>query len=282
MAVLAALGLALTACGGGGGGGDQAAFCDSLGTLSEQVGDGDLASGRGLDDALDTANDLAETAEEGRQLDNVNEVRETLAEADPDEADDTAGEIQDKLEDFAEACEIDDFAQAPETTTTSTPPTSAPTSTESTGSTDTTVGTGGDVEVFAREPVPADIAAEFAALAQGCFDGDMGQCDELFNTTPVGSVDETYGDTCGGRIEDGQGFDLECVDVITGPIAVPAEVSDQATAQACFDGDMNACDTLFFDAAEGSVDQTYGGLCAGRVANTQALCVEIFGEAAFN
>lgn len=273
--------LALAACGDDGGG-DEEAFCDSLDALSEQVSDGDLADDDGLGAALDTANDLAETAADGEQLDAVNEVRGVLADSatDPDDAVET---IQAELGDFAEACDIDedDFAAAP--TTTEAPTTTAPPETGTTAPPDTgtTAPDGDTVLVSAREPVPADIAPEFAALAQGCFDGDMSACDELFNTTPASSPDEAYGDTCGGRIEDGQGFELECVDVITGPADVPAEVVDQATAQACQGGDMVACDRLFQEGAGGSVDEAYGALCAGRVQDTDALCVDIFGEVAF-
>jgi len=275
--------LALAGCGGGGDGGDESAFCDSLDALSEQVSDGDLSSDEGLEDALDTANELAESAAEGEQLDAVNEVRDVLGDGgtEPEEA---VEAIQDELGGFAEDCDIDedDFAVAP--TTTEAPSTTAPPETGTTAppETGTTAPPDGEVvSVSAREPVPGDIAAEFAPLAQACFDGDMSACDELFNTTPGGSIDEAYGDTCGGRIEDGRGFDLECVTVITGPIDVPAEVVDQATAQACQGGDMVACDQLFQSSAEGSIDEAYGALCAGRVQDTDALCVDIFGEVAF-
>lgn len=280
--VVAALGLSVAACGGGGGGGDDEAFCEALEVLSDQVADGDLGSDRGLDDVTDTVNDLIETADDGEQLDAVNTVADDVESAAPSDADAIAETIQDELGDFAGDCDIDDdeFAIAPETTTSTT----STESTESTETTDTTEGgdggAGEDPVVHARQPVPGDIAPEFAALAQGCFDGIMGDCDELFNTTPVGSVDEAYGDSCGGRLDDGQGFDLECAEVITGPVDVPGDVADQATAGACRDGDMAACDALFNNAAEGSIDRAYGALCGGRVPDTDAFCVDIFGERA--
>jgi hypothetical protein len=62
------------------------------------------------------------------------------------------------------------------------------------------------------------------------------------------------------------------------PIAVPAEVVDQANGQLCFDGDMVACDDMFRAAAADSIDQAYGGLCGGRVQDTSAFCVDIFGD----
>jgi hypothetical protein len=284
--VLAALGLSLAACGGGGGGGDEDAFCDALDALSEQVADGDLADDDGLDDVTDTINDLIEAASEGEQLDAVNAVGQEIADASAGDADDSAETIQDELEDFADDCELDDFAIPPETTTTTTSATTATTA----PTTGTTQGGGGgdggaldEILVQAREAVPGGIAAEFAGLAQACFDGDMAACDELFGTTPVGSVDEAYGDTCGGRIDDGQGFELECAELITGPVPVPGDIAPEfaGLAQGCFGGDMVACDDLFRQTPSDTVDEAYGALCGGRVRNTDAFCVDIFGDVAF-
>lgn len=288
--VLAILGLALAACGGDDNG-DENAFCDDLEALSDQVADGDLADDDGLADVTDTVNDLIESAAEGEQLDAVRAVGEEVADADPEDADDTVETIQDELGDFAEDCDLDadDFAVAPTTTE----PEDTTTTTTEPDETTTTIADGGDgggdggdvsdVVVTARQPVPGDIAAEFAALAQACFDGDMSACDELFNTTPVDSTDEAYGDTCGGRIADGRGFELECIDVIGAPAPVPGDIAAEfaGLAQSCFDGDMVACDDLFRQTPEDSVDKAYGALCAGRVQNTDALCVDIFGERAF-
>ncbi len=282
--VLAAVGLSLGACGGGGGGGgDQDAFCDGLDALSEQVADGDLASNDGLDDVLGTVNDeLLETADDGEQLDAVREVGETLAEADADDPDDTAETIQDELGDFAEDCEIDEFAAAPEVTTTTAPETT--TTTEGTTTTTegvVTTGTApdpGDVLVGARTE-PVGIAPEFQGLADLCFQGDAPSCDQLFLETPVDSADEAYGATCGGRVPDGAAN--QCAQLITAPEAPPTDIIDQATARSCFDGDMQACDDLFNNAADGTTDRAYGALCGFRVQNTQEFCVPIFGEQAF-
>jgi hypothetical protein len=43
-------------------------------------------------------------------------------------------------------------------------------------------------------------------LAEGCFDGDMQACDDLFLRSPSGSAYEDYGDTCAGRQALGGGF----------------------------------------------------------------------------
>lgn len=57
------------------------------------------------------------------------------------------------------------------------------------------------------EPVPPpaaddpDYDEQLDALAQSCFDGAVGSCDDLYYTTPVGTVYEWYGSTCGGRLD---------------------------------------------------------------------------------
>lgn len=275
--------LALAACGGGGGG-DEEAFCDDLEALSDQVADGDLASDGGLEDAVDTANSLFENASDDEQ-EAVEAVGNELEEADPDDAADTAEVIQDELGDIAEdTCDLDgdEFAVAEDTTTTE--PDDETTTTEPD---DTTTapddGGEGDEQVGPREPVPADLEADFAALADTCFQGDFASCDELFRTTPPGAVAEAYGDTCAGRIDDGRGFDFECATLVAEPFAPPPEVVDQTNGQACFAGDMAACDALLA-AGPGTPDGTYGFFCGGRlneqVVGDAALCVDIFGEQA--
>jgi hypothetical protein len=50
---------------------------------------------------------------------------------------------------------------------------------------------------------------DFADLRRECADGDNGACDELYTDTPVGSVDEEFGSTCGGRSENELAGDCE-------------------------------------------------------------------------
>ena len=47
--------------------------------------------------------------------------------------------------------------------------------------------------------------SEMQALVDACTEGDMGACDRLYRTSPVGSDEETWGDTCGGRQPAGTG-----------------------------------------------------------------------------
>lgn len=268
--------LAVAGCGDDGGG-DEAAFCDDLEELSDQVADGDLASNDGLEDALDRVNQLIESAADGEQLDAVEEVGQELEDADAENAGDSAELVQDELGDIAEdTCDIDDddFAVGPEITTTTTTGPDETTTTEAAGEDEAD-----DLEVNGRQAVPDDLEqdGDFPALAEACFNGDPGACDELFNATPGGSVAEAYGATCGGRVVGGT--PPHCATLITGPVPVPADVTDP-NAAACFDGDMVACDEQFTAAEAGSPDQFYGGLCGGRVLNTSAFCVDIFGDEA--
>lgn len=43
----------------------------------------------------------------------------------------------------------------------------------------------------------------FDGLADDCFGGDFGACDDLFLQSPVDSAYEAYGSTCGGRLDTG-------------------------------------------------------------------------------
>lgn len=55
----------------------------------------------------------------------------------------------------------------------------------------------------AEEPGDLGDDAALDALAQDCFDGDFGACDQLFFDSPADSDYEAYGDSCGGRNEPG-------------------------------------------------------------------------------
>jgi hypothetical protein len=276
LSVLLALALGVVAACGGGDDGANEEFCDALESLSDAIADGDI------DEQIDTIEDDLADAANDEQTEALENLVDAYEDSDNDQAD-LADEVQDELGDFAEECDIDDdeFAIAPTTTTTEAPET---TTTTEGGSDETTTVPPDDndaPDVLARAEVPDGIAAEFAAVADACFNGDMAACDTLFESTPAGSVDEAYGATCGGRLADADVQPSQCSSIITGPVEVPAEIVDQANATACFGGDMVACDELFNTSASGSLDETYGALCAGRVENTQAFCVDIFGDVAF-
>ncbi|GAB3191175.1 hypothetical protein GCM10027261_00280 [Geodermatophilus arenarius] len=63
---------------------------------------------------------------------------------------------------------------------------------------------GGPGEVEQSEPVPPGVLGSDPLLdahAQGCFDGDLQACDDLFAESPPLSEYEEYALTCGGRVK---------------------------------------------------------------------------------
>jgi hypothetical protein len=135
---------------------------------------------------------------------------------------------------------------------------------------------------------PCDITepdpdGDFTPLAEDCADEDWSSCDSLYAVTPIGSAWEAYGSTCGGRNATTSGG---CVDLYVGggassstpgdggggaipPATIPptglgTDASLNAGAQACYDGDMQACDDLYFASEEGTPYRGYADSCAGR------------------
>lgn len=154
----------------------------------------------------------------------------------------------------------------------------------------------GVVPPATQQPTGLGPDAALNALAQACFDGDMAACDQLYSQSEAGSLYEQYGDTCAGRqpLETG----IYCADAFgktarqtttTTPDsgAIPPATQqptglgdDQALnglAEACYDGDMAACDDLYGQSDSGSLYEQYGDTCAGRQpAETGRLCADVF------
>jgi hypothetical protein len=275
------LAVALTACGGTDGG-DPAAFCDDLQSLSEQVTNGDLADPANF---TQTIRALLESAPEG-EIENIRDFEASVNAG--DDADELGQAIDDAFRGAARDCDIDDFAVAPAATTTTEGATTTTEATTTTvaviDSTTTTLDGGGgdiapeDVLITGRDDIPAGTDPQFATLLDQCFQGFAQGCDDLFTQTPGGSIEEDYGRTCGGRITSDEGFVLDCVQLFFAPADIPADTSDAATAQACHDGNMQACDDLFSATALGTNDHEYADLCGLRVLNTDTLCTAIFGD----
>ena len=70
----------------------------------------------------------------------------------------------------------------------------------------------GDLPAPTEPPAAGD--AELAPLVAGCHAGDMHACDDLFFESPIGSAEEDYGNTCGGREPSPRG--QLCVDIFPG------------------------------------------------------------------
>lgn len=135
---------------------------------------------------------------------------------------------------------------------------------------------------------PGDLGDDPALdrLADDCFAGDLEACDDLYLESPLGSDYERYGSTCGRR--NGETFggckDLyddgaPAVDLPSGE--EPGDLGDDPAldelTQRCFEGEMQACDQLYFQSPLGSDYETYGATCGGRKEAEGGSCVATYG-----
>lgn len=120
---------------------------------------------------------------------------------------------------------------------------------------------------------PSEQDAQFDSLAEACFGGAFDACDQLYQQTPVGSTYETYGATCGGRIEERVNGGCQQVDEIGSNLgASPSSVIDEYGSNAQFDdlalqcgqNDLGACDELYAVTPVGSSYEAYGATCGQR------------------
>lgn len=155
------------------------------------------------------------------------------------------------------------------------------------GTTADTVDNGGNNGTNGDLPAgldPRNILGDDQALndlANQCFDGDMGACDQLFLDTPVDSDLEAYSQTCGGRIDEVDGNPHCAARFSAGEPERPASFGDaefDSLASDCFDGDLGACDELFRVTPVDSEAEAYGNSCGGRVDDElRGSCEEFLG-----
>jgi hypothetical protein len=113
--------------------------------------------------------------------------------------------------------------------------------------------------------------ATWDALGEACLEGDMAMCDLLYRETDVGSVEEAYGSTCGGRNDEiSGGCTLEYEGEWDLPDAqAPGDLGDDAEfdglATDCQDGDLDACDELYAITPIDSDYEAYAQTCGGRI-----------------
>ena len=133
---------------------------------------------------------------------------------------------------------------------------------------------GGSTQLGDKEPGDDLVTPEYGdrgsdplldLLWDDCAAGDMGACDELYRQAPLDSEYEEFGDTCGGTTEGGTWCETQ-VDV-TDPYLY--EVYD-----ACHDGDMSACDTLYLESPADSHFAWFGYTC-GLISDGSVWCVEL-------
>jgi hypothetical protein len=169
----------------------------------------------------------------------------------------------------------DDDDEDARPTTTTTQQDDDTTTTEG-GDDDTTTTEGGDDEPSGDLPqgqIPGDLeSAEFDALGASCQEGDMGACDALWVTTPVGSVAEAYGGSCGGRLDElvnggcGEEFEGEWdLPDAQAPGDLGSDSDLDELVDECESGDMFACDDLYGDSDSGSDYEAYAITCGGRL-----------------
>lgn len=194
------------------------------------------------------------------------------------------------------ACGSDDVPDAaPPTTTTSTVATAAPTgglvallddvapevaaAHAAPGATTTTAvappaaGQGYEHDASALRGLGDD--PDLDAKALDCFQADLTGCDDLYVSSPDGSLYEAYGATCGARID--APTNRLCVDVLLPEADLPDGLGDDvfldALAGQCYAGDLLDCDLLYAAADTGSQYEAYGATCGRRI-ETDEDCTE--------
>ena len=109
-----------------------------------------------------------------------------------------------------------------------------------------------------------------------CADGEFTACDELYFESNSGTDYEFFGDTCGGLQAEGSGN--LCAEVFGADNVLEgtfgADPVLDALYESCGDGDLSACDELYFEASPDSEYAVFGDTCGGlQAAGTGRLCV---------
>ena len=115
-------------------------------------------------------------------------------------------------------------------------------------------------------------------LYDACRDGDLVACDDLYAQSPYGSEYERFGSTCGDTEEETWGTcewleeDWEWDDPDEWQEEEweePEDYGDDPYLDGLWDdcaaGDMDGCDTLYYDAPIGSAYEEFGASCGGYV-----------------
>lgn len=121
--------------------------------------------------------------------------------------------------------------------------------------------------------------AQWAALADLCRSDDTRACDVLFLISPIDSDYETLASTCNGAGVPNSGWCTDGVqqglDDLSFDEASPAL---DGIAEECTDGDMMACDFLYFGSPTGGEWEAFGDGCGGRTDSAFPDCRTEYGD----
>jgi serine/threonine protein kinase len=103
-------------------------------------------------------------------------------------------------------------------------------------------------------PDPGPQPNPLADLAQACYGGNFGACDQLYLRSDAGTAYEDYGAQCGQRA---------LLGVKVGGYGHCAEFF--GLADSCYYDNMGSCDSLYINSRVGSGFEKYGETCGNRV-----------------
>lgn len=139
---------------------------------------------------------------------------------------------------------------------------------------------GGSEELPEAQAVDEDeVDSDFEDLATECYDGDMAACDALYTITESGAYEESYGQSCGGRIEDEDDWvNGECAQEFEFVVPDGQEFEDLGSeedldelAEECRDGELDSCDELYSESESDSDYEAYAIACGGRLTLSREL-----------
>jgi hypothetical protein len=123
-------------------------------------------------------------------------------------------------------------------------------------------------------------AEQLRSLLADCEDGNDLACDILYRISPFDSAEEDAAVTCGGRADVAVTFCTAGIDAGEDELVFdPNSAGLERVIEACqVDGNMTACDFLYYRSPIDSEFQEIGGTCGGRVNVAVPDCRSIIDE----
>ncbi|MEM9466932.1 MAG: hypothetical protein AAGA90_16285 [Actinomycetota bacterium] len=108
------------------------------------------------------------------------------------------------------------------------------------------------------------------AMWDACAAGDLGSCDDLFFASPVDSVYEAFGSTCGETTTEQYGG---CGSASTSDANTYGDDAElDALWDACAGGSLEACDDLYWASGVGTVYESFGSSCGETTTEQYGSC----------